>query len=303
LSFVKEIVAVVKETLQATTTDYLQLRAMESEKRKKLDSMEDSEELLLNSRKFDIFQVMMLCEQDECLRAENEHDVDIIVSSTKFLPLSSVNFLDRSSSCLSNPVRLCSLDDKVLISLNVLVHGRGILRKLQARDRSKSNTAKIEFIFQECEEDQTDSLLAASNFLKEVSTNFPSLFIRYIPAVLNSLRHSLYLASPDSKTPERRHVDVMQHDSNSGRVTAGKVAFRFLGDDVNSLLWETVCSILHEIPLIILLHPRSAYFGVDYLREEIQQLYSKRQVIISINSINKIYKILTAHLLIPIVGF
>lgn len=269
----------MKETLQATTAIYLQLKAKEREKKRKTVKMENSDELI-NSQRFEIFQVMMLCEQDECLRAETEHDVDVIVSSTKFLPFSSVKFLDASTSCLSNPVRLCSLDDKVLFSLNVLVRERGILRNVQARDRSKSNTAKIEFIFQECDGDQNDSLLAASNFLKEVATNFPSLFLRYIPAVLNNLRHSLYLASPDSKTHEHRYVDVMQHDSNSGRVTSGKVAFRFLGDDVNVLLWETICSILHEIPIMILLHPRSAYFGVDYLREEIQQLYTKRQVFI-----------------------
>jgi hypothetical protein len=244
----------------------------------KNESLELIEELS-GVRKLHIFHVMMLCEQDECLRAKSASDIDVNVASTKILPTLSVKSPDGSTIYPSNPSRFCPLDDKVLLALDVLSYEHGIKHQVQARDRSRSSTAKIEFIFQACDDDQSESLLAAANILKEIAAKFPSLFMRYIPALLKSLKHSLSRKTVGGKSIDRKVFDAMQHDLNSGRMTTGKVAFRFTGDDVNDLLWEIAFSVLNEIPSVVLYHPRSTNFGVEALREEFQQLYTKREVV------------------------
>ena len=186
---------------------------------------------------------------------------------------------EMSSDDLSCLVRVSPLDDTVLISLDALMFRRGFKRNVTVRERTKS--FKSDFIFLEDTSDQSIAVKNASNMIQEIASNFPSIWIRYIPTYIKFLKHSLisYHNEETISLDPGKSVDIFMNDLQSLKQKKFKVGFRFYGDHINEPLWTTIINSLREIPSILLHHTSSAKFGVHSLYEMLQSLYDKRSVI------------------------
>ena len=167
----------------------------------------------------DLFHIMMLCEQEASLSHayHDENDVEKVKLSR----------------------RSCPLDESVLLSLDVLRFQRGVIRRMGLRERTKN--PKTEFVFLEDSTDQTPYILEAARTIEgvfcispilssfsllfillilripvEIAASFPSLWMRYIPFLLQTLQHSKLTFETESK----RHLDEVARDETDDKGSA-----------------------------------------------------------------------------------
>ena len=296
-----------------------------------IDDRDDELEMksFKKAERLQIFHMLMLCEQDNVIHRGVDGDRNFGVSH--LLPWSDMqsattiiensianvnggdNLSDASAANIAHhdsidmgtnlPIvssdRCCYFDTAISLALHVIKFMRGVDRNYELRSKEKS--IKAEFVFLEDTSDQTSYVKEASQYLEYIALNFPSLWFRYVPALLDALKHSLMFYSSKKSSPssllsmtndsfEQPHsahkkgmVTSAQYlETSTGSMTHTTVSFYFHGCNINEVLWSTILLSLKSIPSSLLQHPSAFRFGIDDLNSEFRDLYRKRQLYSSV---------------------